>query len=118
MTRTDTHKKGMILALKKTLGIVQDACIVAKISRETHYRWYREDSKYANEVDDTANIALDFVESALFKKVKSGDTTAIIFYLKTKGKKRGYIERSEIVADLKGKQNVTVNIVRGNNLKS
>ena len=28
--------------------------------------------------------------------MKDGNTSATIFYLKTKGKKRGYIERSEL----------------------
>ena len=39
---------------------------------------------------------LDFAESKLFQKIKEGDSTAILFYLKTQGKARGYIERSEV----------------------
>jgi hypothetical protein len=45
------------------------------------------------------NVTLDFAESQLHKQVKEGNTTATIFLLKTKGKKRGYIERQEIQMD-------------------
>ena len=38
---------------------------------------------------------LDMAESQLIKKIENGDNTMIIFYMKTKGKSRGYIERSE-----------------------
>lgn len=85
----------MIEALTKSLGIVTTACKTVNISRQTHYEWYKKDLEYKKSVDDIADIALDFAESKLHKQIDDGDTTATIFYLKTKGKKRGYIERTE-----------------------
>lgn len=95
MTNTDILKKAMLEALEKSLGIVTTACKSTGISRETHYRWLREDAEYKEQVDGITDIALDFAESKLHKQIDKGDTTATIFYLKTKGKKRGYIERQE-----------------------
>ena len=86
----------MIEALKESLGIVSTACSKVGICRTSHYDWMNEDEEYNKSINDISEEAIDFVESALFKKIKEGDTTSIIFYLKTKGKKRGYIERQEI----------------------
>jgi hypothetical protein len=96
LTKTDTHKKAMIEALNKSLGVVTVACKEVGISRQTHYEWYKEDEAYRKSVDDVADVALDFAESMLHKQIQDKDTAATIFYLKTKGKKRGYIERQEI----------------------
>tara|TARA_R100000426_G_C4821116_1_gene110524 strand:- start:682 stop:1032 length:351 start_codon:yes stop_codon:yes gene_type:complete len=96
MTQTDTKKKAMIAALQQSLGVVTSACKAVGISRETHYKWLREDVDYKYQVEDLSNIALDFAESQLHNQIKNGSTPATIFYLKTKGKKRGYIERQEI----------------------
>ena len=97
MTKTDNIKKqAMIEALTDSLGVVTIACKKVGIARNTHYEWYKEDENYRNAVDDLADVALDFAESMLHKQIQEKDTTATIFYLKTKGKKRGYIERSEI----------------------
>lgn len=96
MTKNDITKKAMIEALEKSLGIVTTACKSVGISRETHYRWLREDENYKQEVEALSDVAIDFAESQLHKQIKDGNSTATIFYLKTKGKKRGYIERQEI----------------------
>jgi hypothetical protein len=93
---TIIHKKKMIEALTSSLGIVTTACTNTGISRKTHYQWYNKDINYKVAVDDVVDIALDFAESMLYKKIQDGDTIATIFYLKTKGKRRGYVERQEI----------------------
>lgn len=96
LTQTDIHKRAMIEALEKSLGVVTTACKNVGIARQTHYEWYREDQEYKIIVDSIGDIALDFAESQLHKQIQNGEVTSTIFYLKTKGKKRGYIERSEL----------------------
>lgn len=93
--RTRTGKKEMLEALEKSLGIVTTACKSAGIMRSTHYEWYKEDEEYKAAVDSIADIALDFAESQLHKQIQNGEVTSTIFFLKTKGKKRGYVERME-----------------------
>jgi hypothetical protein len=96
MTNSDINKKAMINALEKSLGIVTSACKAVGIARETHYRWMREDEDYSTSVKSIEDIALDFAESQLHKQISNGEVSSTIFYLKTKGKRRGYIERQEI----------------------
>ena len=94
-TNSDILKKAMISALENSLGIVTTACKEAGVARDTHYRWLKEDEEYKKAVEDVAEMTLDFAESQLYKQIKEGEIVPTIFYLKTKGKKRGYIERSE-----------------------
>lgn len=94
---TKLNKKRMLEALEKSLGIVTSAAKIAGIHRAQHYEWINIDPEYKKAVDDLSDMTLDFAESQLHKQIKDGNTTATIFYLKTKGKKRGYIERTEVV---------------------
>ena len=94
-TKTDIQKKAMIDALEKALGIVTTACKQVGIHRSTHYDWYNNDEEYKDLVDSVQDVCLDFAESQLHKQINGGNTSATIFYLKTKGKKRGYIEKIE-----------------------
>ena len=89
-------KEAMIQALEKSLGVVTSACRSVGISRTTHYEWLQSDPEYNKAVQSLTDLALDFAESKLHKSIESGSDTATIFYLKTKGKKRGYVERQEI----------------------
>tara|TARA_R110002072_G_scaffold164238_3_gene317138 strand:- start:3124 stop:3477 length:354 start_codon:yes stop_codon:yes gene_type:complete len=89
-------KESILKALENSLGVVTVACKSADVPRSTYYKWLNEDDDFAAAVKDIENIALDFGESQLHKQIGDGNTSATIFFLKTKGKKRGYIERSEL----------------------
>ncbi len=65
-----------------------------------HYKWLKEDAEYRRAVKDMENAALDFAESQLLKQIQKGNPLSTIFYLKCKGKKRGYIEQNNL--EIKG----------------
>lgn len=107
-------KSAMLKALENSLGVVTTACEVVGIDRRTHYRWLQEDEDYKAKVESLSDLAIDFAESQLFELIKGAhrevstpdgeviriqdapNTSATIFYLKTRGKKRGYVERTEL----------------------
>ncbi len=102
----EAKKEQFIKTLMDCYGNITRACEIQNIHRQTYYLWKREDSEFSKAVDeiDFTDHHIDFVENALHKKIEAGDTTAIIFYLKTKAKKRGYTEKSEMDITTNGKE--------------
>lgn len=90
----------MIQALKSNGMNVADACRAVGVTRSTHYLWMDTSDTYKKEVEDVSESLIDFVETHLIKAIKKGNITAMIFYLKTRAKHRGYVESTEIRADL------------------
>ena len=80
------------------MGYCRNAVSIHHLLRTTFYEYYKTDEDFKNTVDELEAVALDFAESQLHAQIMKGSTAATIFYLKTKGKKRGYIERQEIEA--------------------
>ena len=95
-TNSDILKKAMLDALEKHLGVITTACKSVGIARSTHYEWYQKDKEYKKAVKELENVALDFAESQLHKQIAKGNPLSTMFYLKCKGKKRGYIEQQEV----------------------
>ena len=112
MNKTEQHKKAILEALESSLGVVTSACKKVGIGRTTFYGWLKDDESFADKVKDIENIALDFAESQLHQQIKSGNSTSTIFYLKTKGKRRGYVERIE--QEVTMPEGMVVNIVNPN----
>ena len=96
MNKTEQHKKAMIEALNKTLGVVTSALKITGVGRSTYYGWLKDDPEFKEKTSICQDIAIDFAESKLHKLISDENPTAIIFYLKTKGRHRGYIETTEI----------------------
>jgi hypothetical protein len=98
-------------AIVKAYGNLSTAAKSLSIERATLYAWI-ESEGLEEAVQEGRNKRLDFAESMLDKGMKDGNMTAIIFYLKTQGKSRGYVERQEVTgAD--GKKLFEVTIVDG-----
>ena len=105
-------KKRMLKSLEESLGIVSIAASNANIHRSTHYLWMNNDEDYRKAVEEINNVCLDFAESKLFENIKSNKETSTIFYLKTKGKNRGYVERQEF--DMGNDNHFRVEVIRPN----
>lgn len=114
LNKVDKHKKELLEALNKHRGVISHACNSVGISRTQYYNYCNEDEEFSKLADEAQENAIDFVESKLFEKIdgisvlrytakgeeeiyeQPPSDTAIIFYLKTKGRKRGYVEKQEI----------------------
>lgn len=74
---------------------VSSTCEALGITRQTFYNRVKKSAKLAEQIAEADESILDWAESRLLEKIKEGDTTSLIFLLKTKGKRRGYVERVE-----------------------
>lgn len=92
-------KKSYIEAIKASRGLVTLAAEMLGVSRCAVYAATKRWPEVREALEDARERMLDFTESKLMEKVKDGDTTAIIFTLKTLGRSRGYVERMEQTND-------------------
>lgn len=96
-----TIQKDFLRVYDAVMCNVSLACQQAKIGRATYYCWMKGSPAFKENVDNIKEGAIDFAESKLMQEIQKGNTTAILFFLKTQAKDRGYVERVE--------QDVTVN---------
>lgn len=80
----------MLKSMEETGGNVSDACKLAGIDRRQYYRWRRQDADFAARADDIREEMTDRVEARLMKLIADGDAQSTMFYLRTRGKMRGY----------------------------
>ena len=92
----EKYKKLLLEALERTMGIVTPACKEVGISRDRFYTYYNEDEEFKKKVDDIHDIQVDFVEGQLFRKIREGSERSILFYMRYRGRKRGYSDSVDI----------------------
>lgn len=109
LDKTNILKAKMLEALEESLGVVTSATKAVGLNRSTHYDWYNNDPEYKAAVDAISDVALDFAENALHNRIKSGSDTATIFYLKCKGKQRGYIDNAGPQVNINAAEGAIIN---------
>ncbi len=93
-------KKQIVGEIIRAKGFKTVACNAIGLNPRTFRSWMAEDVEFRQAVDDAVEIAREYrddvAEQKLFNQIEAGDTTAIIFYCKTRLKSRGYTERPQI----------------------
>ena len=112
-----TKKQKLFIEHFKKSGNVSKTCEAIGIGRTTFYNWYKLREDFAQEIDNIKEAVIDSVEDKLFEKIQAGDITAIIFFLKTRAKHRGYTEKYEVTQQNK-LQDVVVEIICDENNQS
>ena len=77
------------------LWVVTSAAKRLGCNPKTVYRSIERYPALKDVLSEARESSVDLAESKLMEAIEEGNITAIIFFLKTRGKSRGYSERSE-----------------------
>ena len=86
----------IVEALRETNGMVYQAAALLKCDSVTIYNYRDRYASVRNELEMQNGQFDDIAESKLLKAVEAGEPWAIMFRLKTKGRHRGYVEKTEV----------------------
>lgn len=103
----DEKKKFLLDALRDNYGIVKYATDLLGSSRQTFYDYLNSDEDFKKGYEGIREECTDFVEKKLFEVINEGHTNSIQFYLRTRGKERGYQENM-INTNLNKDINITI----------
>ena len=95
-TKLTTKQKLFLKAFEKHATNISRACKIVGIERSTHYSWLSRNTTYKEKIEAIEESMIDFAEGMLYKNMKDGKESSILFFLKTRGKSRGYIEKQEL----------------------
>lgn len=77
-------------------GNVKNTCLAMNMNRSTYHVWVRDNQYFADRCEEIREGLIDEAESALRTQIREGNIAAIIFFLKTQAKHRGYVEKQEV----------------------
>jgi len=78
---------------------VSATCKAVAISRRAYYKWLENNPTFKEAIELEQDSLLDMAETKLQQNIMEGKEASIFFFLKTKGKKRGYVEATEHIVD-------------------
>jgi hypothetical protein len=88
--QTARSKKRFLRAWEQTHGYALTACKVAGISEPTYYAWLKSDPEFKAKTLELEEHDFKIVENALFRRIRQGSDRLIEYYLKVRGKNKGY----------------------------
>jgi hypothetical protein len=114
----DITKEAFIIAYRENFGNITIACQACGISRTMYQGWMKNDNEFKKALAEIEpeELMLDWGEHKLMERITKGDTLATMFLLKTKGKRRGYIEKTEVAHEGDVVKQITVNVVKPSEL--
>lgn len=83
------EQEDFLTTLEQSLGNITIALKKSGIERDLYESWL-ENIFFKERIKQINESSLDFVEQQLMKQIQEGNVAAITYFLKTKGKKRGY----------------------------
>jgi hypothetical protein len=92
--RVRATKRKLIKAMAANLKIVSKACRDVGVDRSVYYEYYKNDPEFARQIDELEEVVVDFYEAALAKQANEGNAASTMYFLKCRGKKRGYSDLS------------------------
>ncbi|OHA18209.1 MAG: hypothetical protein A2664_01940 [Candidatus Taylorbacteria bacterium RIFCSPHIGHO2_01_FULL_46_22b] len=99
----------LFLEQLRKIPIVQVACEKVGVSRNTVYRWRKEDPEFAKTMDealaDGEAVINDMSESQLLSKIKNGEWPPIAFWLRKRHPK--FKDRLEVVSTIAAQEELT-----------
>jgi hypothetical protein len=97
--KTKRSKKDVIQALQTCKGLLSLAARTLHVTPQTLWNYRQRWPELEQVIVDAEQEMLDTAELALYSKINAGDAKSIMFFLKTKGKRRGYTERPTAPAE-------------------
>lgn len=98
-------------ALRETRGMVSLAADRLQCSQQSVRNYIERYPALTGVLADQRERMTDVAELKLAQAIQNGDAWAVCFYLKTQGKSRGYVERSEVTGAGGGPVALTITVV-------
>lgn len=99
-------------ALEKARGNITLAAEVLGVTRQTVYKYMERYPDLVGVRADAENYILDIAEAHVEKAVLAGDMDVIKFYLRTKGRVRGYMTSGNLTVSGDEDKPLVVKVVR------
>lgn len=94
-TKKWKHQQLFLDEYFKNLGDITKACETIGITRQSYYKWLKEDPKFVEELNEKKEGFNDKIRRQIISFALKGDKQLLMFWAKTQMKHEGFVERTE-----------------------